>query len=302
MPGTDAAAEELLAIADGMAAAGHGVFQFAPDHARVPVEEWPWMEELARRTGRTVSVNLNQPDQDPGGVARGAPSPRRRRRGGPADGRADRRSLDRDPLLPPRQRAPAPVPPRLRRGGRPPDGRSAWSPCETPSAAGGSSRTCPTTAGSSPAWCSPSSTACGRWTARTSTTSPMRPPRSRRSPPSRGIPPMQLVLDQLTVGRRQRDALRPVLQLRLRRPLDDLRGHPRSPHPPRPLGCRRPLRRHLRRRHAHLHAHPLGARPAAGPHPPARVRRAPPDPADRRAVRAAAIEGSSRRGSGPTST
>ena len=65
VPGTGAAAAELLAIAEGMAAAGHGVFQFAPDHARVPLEEWPWMEELARRTGRTVSVNLNQPDQDP---------------------------------------------------------------------------------------------------------------------------------------------------------------------------------------------------------------------------------------------
>lgn len=65
VPGTTAAADELLAIGDAMAAAGHGVFQFAPDHARVPLEEWPWMEELARRSGRTVSVNLNQPDQDP---------------------------------------------------------------------------------------------------------------------------------------------------------------------------------------------------------------------------------------------
>lgn len=65
VPGTSAAADELLAIGDAMAAAGHGVFQFAPDHARVPLEEWPWMEELARRSGRTVSVNLNQPDQDP---------------------------------------------------------------------------------------------------------------------------------------------------------------------------------------------------------------------------------------------
>ena len=65
VPGTDADATELLAIGDAMARAGHGVFQFAPDHARVPVEEWPWMEALARRTGRTVSVNLNQPDQDP---------------------------------------------------------------------------------------------------------------------------------------------------------------------------------------------------------------------------------------------
>jgi N-acyl-D-amino-acid deacylase len=65
VPGTDADAVELDAIADGMAAAGHGVFQFAPDHARLPVDEWPWMVELAGRTGRTVSVNLNQPDSDP---------------------------------------------------------------------------------------------------------------------------------------------------------------------------------------------------------------------------------------------
>ncbi|MBA3304100.1 MAG: amidohydrolase family protein, partial [Acidimicrobiia bacterium] len=64
-PGTNAAADELLTIAEALGAAGHGVFQFAPDHVRVPVEEWPWMQELARRTGRTVSVNLNQPDQAP---------------------------------------------------------------------------------------------------------------------------------------------------------------------------------------------------------------------------------------------
>ena len=65
VPGTDAAPDELLAIGDALARAGHGVFQFAPDHARVPVQEWPWMVDLARRSGRTVSVNLNQPDQDP---------------------------------------------------------------------------------------------------------------------------------------------------------------------------------------------------------------------------------------------
>jgi N-acyl-D-amino-acid deacylase len=65
VPGTSADADELLAIGGALEAAGHGVFQFAPDHARVPVDEWPWMEALARQTGRTVSVNLNQPDQDP---------------------------------------------------------------------------------------------------------------------------------------------------------------------------------------------------------------------------------------------
>jgi N-acyl-D-aspartate/D-glutamate deacylase len=65
VPGTDAAPDELLPIGDALAHAGHGVFQFAPDHARVPVHEWPWMVDLARRSRRTVSVNLNQPDQDP---------------------------------------------------------------------------------------------------------------------------------------------------------------------------------------------------------------------------------------------
>lgn len=62
VPGTHAHSDELLGIAEAM---GHGVFQFAPDHADVPGPEWTWMYELARRTGRTVSVNLNQPDQHP---------------------------------------------------------------------------------------------------------------------------------------------------------------------------------------------------------------------------------------------
>lgn len=65
VPGTHADADELLGIADAMAAVGHGVFQFAPDHERMPVDEWPWMFELARRTGRTVSVNLNQSHRRP---------------------------------------------------------------------------------------------------------------------------------------------------------------------------------------------------------------------------------------------
>ncbi len=65
VPGTNADAEELYGIAEGLRRAGHGVFQFAPDHVDVPTGEWPWMKELARRTGRTVSVNLNQPDSAP---------------------------------------------------------------------------------------------------------------------------------------------------------------------------------------------------------------------------------------------
>lgn len=65
VPGTNADSDELFGIADALRRAGHGVFQFAPDHAHVPRDEWPWMKELARRTGRTVSVNLNQPDDAP---------------------------------------------------------------------------------------------------------------------------------------------------------------------------------------------------------------------------------------------
>ena len=44
---------------------GHGVFQFAPEHAKVPVEEWSWMRKLAQTTGATVSVNLSQPNDGP---------------------------------------------------------------------------------------------------------------------------------------------------------------------------------------------------------------------------------------------
>jgi len=65
VPGTMVDADELHAIADAMARVGHGNFQFSPEHVRVPDEEWIWMRELARRTGRPVSVNLSQTDQSP---------------------------------------------------------------------------------------------------------------------------------------------------------------------------------------------------------------------------------------------
>ena len=62
VPGTSAAPDELYGIADAMKRVGHGIFQFSPEHTRVPIEEWPWMQELARRSGATVSVNFNQLD------------------------------------------------------------------------------------------------------------------------------------------------------------------------------------------------------------------------------------------------
>jgi N-acyl-D-aspartate/D-glutamate deacylase len=65
VPGTMVDPAELYAIADAMASVGHGNFQFSPEHVRVPIEEWPWMRELAQRSGRPVSVNLSQTDQSP---------------------------------------------------------------------------------------------------------------------------------------------------------------------------------------------------------------------------------------------
>jgi N-acyl-D-amino-acid deacylase len=65
VPGTMVDADELYAIAEAMSVVGHGVFQFAPEHAILPEQEWPWMRELARRSGRTVSVNFSQFDQAP---------------------------------------------------------------------------------------------------------------------------------------------------------------------------------------------------------------------------------------------
>mgnify|MGYP003349643816 FL=1 len=65
VPGTFADERELMAIGEAIKRAGHGVFQFAPEHARVAVEEWPWMRRLAAVTGQPVSVNLSQPDTLP---------------------------------------------------------------------------------------------------------------------------------------------------------------------------------------------------------------------------------------------
>ena len=65
IPGTVADERELLGIAAAIKRVGRGLFQFAPEHAVVPVAEWPWMRKVAALTGQPVSVNLNQPDQAP---------------------------------------------------------------------------------------------------------------------------------------------------------------------------------------------------------------------------------------------
>ncbi|MBK9972374.1 MAG: amidohydrolase family protein [Acidimicrobiaceae bacterium] len=65
VPGTTADEHELLGIAAAMARVGRGVFGFAPDHALVPVQEWPWMRKVAALTGQPICVNLNQSDKAP---------------------------------------------------------------------------------------------------------------------------------------------------------------------------------------------------------------------------------------------
>ena len=66
VPGTHAEENELFGIAQAMNKHGRGVFQFAPEHVRLPTDEWPWMREMAKRNPDiTVSVNLNQADEAP---------------------------------------------------------------------------------------------------------------------------------------------------------------------------------------------------------------------------------------------
>ncbi len=64
VPGTFAAREELFGIGRAMAEAGTGVFQMSLTHRDVP-KEMPWMKDLARETGRMVTFNLQQIDENP---------------------------------------------------------------------------------------------------------------------------------------------------------------------------------------------------------------------------------------------
>ena len=195
VPGTNAAADELYGIADALRRAGHGVFQFAPDHVEVPTGEWPWMRELARRTGRTVSVNLNQPNS--------APDLWR-----DVLGLLDDAAADGIPIV--AQVAgrlvgllmclegsfnPLAFHPAFRSYvDRPLDEQVAALRRPT---CGGRWRSSRTTVGCSARSCSTSSISGGRWPTATSTTSPMPTPRSARSPARTGQHPIGLVIDQL---------------------------------------------------------------------------------------------------------
>jgi N-acyl-D-amino-acid deacylase len=64
VPGTSADSSELIGIAKGMAAAGHGVFECALHHPEVP-ESFGWLREIARITRHPVVFNFNINDRHP---------------------------------------------------------------------------------------------------------------------------------------------------------------------------------------------------------------------------------------------
>ena len=64
VPGTFAAQDEIFGIGEALDEAGRGVYQLAVDHLDVP-GSYDWMEELSRKTGRTVMFTLTQTDFAP---------------------------------------------------------------------------------------------------------------------------------------------------------------------------------------------------------------------------------------------
>jgi N-acyl-D-amino-acid deacylase len=64
VPGTSADVVELVGIAEGMAAAGHGVFECALHHPEVP-ESFAWLRSVAEITGKPTVFNFNIPDSHP---------------------------------------------------------------------------------------------------------------------------------------------------------------------------------------------------------------------------------------------
>jgi N-acyl-D-amino-acid deacylase len=64
IPGTFAARDELFGIGRALGEVGAGVFQMSLTHRDVP-KEMGWMKDLARETGRMVTFNLQQIDENP---------------------------------------------------------------------------------------------------------------------------------------------------------------------------------------------------------------------------------------------
>jgi N-acyl-D-amino-acid deacylase len=64
VPGTYADLDEVRALGRALKDAGHGIFQCAVEHQNL-ASELSWLSDLAKETGRTVSVNLSQISDSP---------------------------------------------------------------------------------------------------------------------------------------------------------------------------------------------------------------------------------------------
>ncbi|MEN6542865.1 amidohydrolase family protein [Parvibaculum sp.] len=64
VPGTMAAQDELTGIADALKVHGSGVFQISATHREMD-KEFEWMLDMAKKTGRMVTFNLQQIDERP---------------------------------------------------------------------------------------------------------------------------------------------------------------------------------------------------------------------------------------------
>ena len=276
-----------------------------PSTPIVPVAEWPWMRELARRH-RSAGQRQPQPAR-PGarGVARGAaacstrPTPTVCRSYAQVAGRIDRHPATACTAASTRCCSTRPTP------------RSRTCRCaerlvaladperrrrivhDVPDDGGlfaqGGAR--------------PTSAASGRSTTATSTTSPSsRRSRSPRVAGRTGTPPMELVLDQLLAHDGNGMLYAPFFNYAYGDLSMTYEAHAAPAHADGAQRCRRTLRRDLRRRHADVHAHPLDPRPHAAARAAARVRRAPPDAADGRAVRPRRSWARRTRACAPTST
>ncbi len=301
VPGTDADAEELLAIGDAMAEVGHGVFQFAPDHARLPVDEWPWMRTLAARTGRTISVNVNQPDDAPD-VWRDVLKllDEAAADGLPIYAQVAGRSIgilyclhgSVHPLLfhpAYAEVADLPMPERLA-ALREPE-RRARLVNEVPDDGGLFDRVV-------------RDKLDRMWLVEGPDIDyePARESSIAALAERRGVPPMELLVDQLTSADGHGMVYAPFFNYAygdLSMSYEALQ-HPQ--HPQRAVRRRRPLRCDLRRRDAHVHADPLGPRPDARAEAAPGGRGASTDQRDRRALRSRRPRGSWHPASGPTST
>ena len=289
VPGTFAAEDELFGIGAALGELGTGVFELAPPGAAGedivgPAKEVDWMRRLSA-------------DDRPSRHLRPPPGRHGARPVARADGRVARRGRrGRRPLAPGRRRAP----PACCRGSRPPTASSTRSPPTRSCGPGLSDEELvaalrdPEVRAAILGW-EPDEATPHRLAGAYGRTYLLGDPPDYEPGPERslagiaaanGVDPRRGRLRRDAGRRRTRPALRADPQLRGRQPRPGPRDAPAPPGRRGPRRRWRPLRRHLRRLDAHVHAHALDPRPHPGRDAAARVGREEADPRHRPALRA----------------